>query len=232
MAGGNKRRLIPSLVLLFFSILLNTKIVLPQQQHIYTKVSKPAGQVAAGLYIGYARNLVDQRIGSYALPGCFIELPISDRWKLQSGFEYYQSSYEGISSVYEYNGLRYYGSLMQTWRDIALKIATQYRVSNISSVGISVSVDKIYIKQIRPKEEGFVIDSFNDKVYYYSETITDNIISPGLSFFATMDILKESAFTPFLFVEYKLTFVGKKYGKTPLNSQNNFLISGGVKYQL
>ena len=128
MAGVNKRRLIPSLVLLFFSILLNTKIVLPQQQHIYTKVSKPAGQVAAGLYIGYARNLVDQRIGSYALPGCFIELPISDRWKLQSGFEYYQSSYEGISSVYEYNGLRYYGSLMQTWRDIALKIATQYRV--------------------------------------------------------------------------------------------------------
>ena len=209
-------------------------MVLPQTA-TSPQVSESVDRTAAGLSIGYARNLVDRQIGSYILPSCFVEFPIVGGWKMRGSFEYFLSRYEIVYGIFEYKGKTYYGKFGQIWKDFSFQLAVQYRVSSLSSIGISVSADRIYIKQVTPEylefRPAFVVDPYDDKVYYFSETIIDRLVAPSLGFFATMELLEGSLFVPFILIQYKLTFVGEKYGKTPLNSQNNFLISAGIKYQ-
>ncbi|MDP4173963.1 MAG: hypothetical protein Q8933_08345 [Bacteroidota bacterium] len=188
------------------------------------------GKFTVGISLGYGRSDRD-----FVLPGCIVEYKLSDDWKLLAEAEFFRIKYEESYYYFQYKNAEYHGYYGHLWDDLSFQLAVQRRISRQSYVGLSFSLEKIYVKEESPKQEDyrlpFIVDPVSDQVYYYNYTIEDRLTVPTVGLFGTIDLLENAAIIPFVLTEYKLSFVGEKYGTTPLHIRHIFSISLGVKYR-
>lgn len=216
--------------LIFFTV-----IILGQQKDSSSGYTVLKSQVAVGGAAGLARNLVNQRVGFYFLPNIFVEYSLSNNLRLVGSVEYFQTKYEYPLLVFQYMNTEYQGLSGRIWKNYSFNLGISYNVSNIWSIGVLAGIEKINIKEVNPEwkeyRPPFEVNPYTDKVSYYSITTTDDLLIPGLIIHSTVDLLRISNIVSFINLQYKLEFVGKKYGGTAINTQDSFLIGVGIKYQ-
>jgi len=67
---------------------------------------------------------------------------------------------------------------------------------------------------------------------HFDETTHDSFFGFGILGLGTLEPQLDWILLPFIEIQYKIAFVGEKYGKTPLNIQNSFSVCVGVKYRI
>jgi len=181
--------------------------------------------------IGYGRNGVDSKIGSFPILNLFYAFHLKENIILQAGVEYYQSKNQRPYYFLEYKGTKYTGNYCQLWKNISIDLISKFKVSDLSYLGFGISIEGIDIKIDKPREN-FPLrpDYMTDEMYYFNEITHDKIIRLGVIGEATLEPSYNWIIEPFLSIKYKMIFCGKKYGKTALNVQDIFSISIGLKY--
>jgi hypothetical protein len=190
--------------------------------------------ISAGIRVGYGHNLFGSNHSSYILPALFFEYSLSDSWEMLAGIEYFRTKTQSTSYSFYYKDTEYRAQHGQLWKNFSIELGIKNRITKLSSAGIALSLESIFVREINPNAKeylyAFRVDPVTDNVNYYSLTTEDNLLVPAVSFFATTDLLKNSPVIPFIFFQYKLSFVGEKYGSSPLETLGSFRLAFGTRY--
>ncbi|MDP4191398.1 MAG: hypothetical protein Q8858_07540 [Bacteroidota bacterium] len=223
------------LVLLVFPIctsLAQTQQLKDGQSVPPTKEHK--GNISAGIRVGYGHNLFGSNHSSYILPALFFEYSLSDSWEMLAGVEYFRTKTQSTSYSFYYKDTEYRAQHGQLWKNYSIELGIKNHITKLSSAGIALSLESIFVREINPNAKeylyAFRVDPVTDNVSYYSLKTEDNLLVPAVSFFATTDLLKNSPVIPFIFFQYKLSFVGEKYGSSPLETLGSFRLAFGTRY--
>jgi hypothetical protein len=190
-------------------------------------------RVYLGAGLGYARNIVDGRIGNYPLFATFLEFPLKAGVQLRSKLEYFQAKDESPFVTFEYKDIEYIGLFSQLWRNISLETSAKFAVSNISYLGTGLCLDMFAVKRSRPEYKGFrpfVVDPFDDTVKYFFEESNVTRFAIGFVAYAGLEPSVDWILQPVVEIQYRMVFVGREFGKTPLNVQSSLSGHVGIKY--
>lgn len=84
-------------------------------------------------------------------------------------------------------------------------------------------------------DQVFWVDFFKDTPYIIEQTIkdeTESLIRPSMTLVSNLEWELGENLHAVAELSYKFTFVGAKYGHTPLNTQNTTSIAIALKYRL
>jgi hypothetical protein len=191
---------------------------------------------SVGLRLAYADTYVDEQIRGHAELTAMTDLFLAEgtTFKVQVG--YFQTNYSSPWVDFEYKGTTYRALRSQAWRNWAVGGAFTRQVSSLARLGVGLGIDVIEVRRVSYKSDFlFWVHFYEDKVYPVTSNIVDDKETLARPFFFSVGDLEwkiHSKFSAVAELQYKLSFVGKKYGHTPLNSQNTYSVGLGINYYL
>jgi len=195
-------------------------------------IEKSPPYIGAGL--GYGTSLSDGNIGDYPVGEIFLGLPFGVDFQIRCSIGYFRSKSTATAYTLIYRDTEYNAHSGQLWRDISLTLKLLYRLSKVSRIGVAAGLDRVNLEELRAQWSGLrppiIIAPLTDEVLYFFERTRRRFHAYALGVSTSLDLFPRWAVCPFVDMNLRLVFVGKKYGDPPKNFLPDFSLVVGGKY--
>lgn len=189
------------------------------QQASETKTLSLSG---IGFGVGYHDMYNAEQVEGHVVFGGFANFFLVEKLWLNLRAEYFQKQTSTPWDVY-------------SWKNATLGAALMHRVSTLSALGLGLGAE--WIRPHRTSLPGAQITSIDPatgamSLIPLSYDISDNLVRPSVFALANAEWPLGRGVSLNTGLSYKLSFVGRVYGRTPLNTLNTWGVLVGLKYDL